>query len=77
MEDTPWHLQRAKATLDAWYEMAEASLRQERFFLNLVVPSEKYAGVARSDYLHCKTAGLVWYDRYKMILDYQREGISK
>lgn len=77
MEEMPWHLQRAKDTLDEWYAIAETNLRQERFFLNLVVPSEKYAGLVRGEALHCKTAGLVWHDRYKMILDCQREGVTR
>ena len=72
MTELTWHLERAKATLNEWYMIAENYLRQEQFFLNLIIPSEKYAGIVRGKALHSKTAGLVWHDRYKMALDTQR-----
>lgn len=76
MTELTWHLERAKIVLDEWYLLADYYLRQQNFFLNLVVPSSKYAGIVRGKALHCKTAGLVWHDRYKMVLDCQR-GIFK
>ena len=72
MIELTWHLECAKTVLDEWYLSAEYYIRQESFFLNLVIPSRKYAGFVRGKALHCKTAGLVWHDRYKMLLDTQR-----
>lgn len=77
MNNTPtWHLDRAKQVIDEWYTMAEGFLRQEKFFMNLVVPAEKSANDVKRNALHCKAAGLVWHDRYKMLLDCTR-GIYK
>lgn len=76
MTELTWHLERAKIVLEEWYLSADYYLRQEQFFLNLVVPSQQSANDVRSKALHCKTAGLVWHDRYKMLLDVQR-GIFK
>lgn len=72
MTELTWHLERAKIVLEEWYLSADFYIRQENFFLNLVIPSRKYSGIVRRKALHCKTAGLVWHDRYKMLLDVQR-----
>lgn len=68
-----WHLEYAKVVLNEWYEKAEGFLRQEQFFLNLVIPSSSSANDVKRKALHCKTAGLVWSDRYKLLLDAPRK----
>jgi len=64
-----WHLERAKAVLEDWYDKAEGFLQQEKFFNNLVVPAYDAANDVKRKALVCKTTGLVWHDRYKMLLD--------
>lgn len=72
MTTPTWHLEYSKIVLKEWYEKAEGFLRQEKFFLNLVIPARSAANDVKLKALHCKTAGLVWHDRYKMLLDCQR-----
>ena len=67
-----WHLERAKAVLNEWYERMDSSLFAENFFMNLTLPRHTLAANSARAALHCKTAGLVWHDRYKMLLDTQR-----
>lgn len=73
MTSLTWHLEKAKESLEYWYDKAEGFLRQEQFFLNLVVPCEKAANDCKRKALHCKTAGLVWHDRFKMVMDTKRK----
>ena len=78
MAELTWHLERAKAVLEEWYQKVDALL----FYSELAVSryksqiniegSNQYKRTA----LHCKTAGLVWHDRYKMLLDTQRSGFK-
>lgn len=72
MTELTWHLERAKAVLNEWYERMDRSLFAENFFMNLTVPRRILAANSARTALHCKTAGLVWHDRYKMLLDTQR-----
>lgn len=73
MSTPTWHLERAKELLNEWYDRMEGFLRQEKFFLDLVIPSKDSANIVKRSALHCKTAGLVWHDRYKMLMDCTRE----
>lgn len=72
MTELTWHLERAKTVLDGWYEKMDSCLFAENFFLNLTIPRQELAAKTARQALHCKTAGLVWHDRYKMLLDVQR-----
>jgi hypothetical protein len=60
-----WHLEEAKRSLDNWYKGANLWLKYTPSF-----GIGKNLGNKR--FLHCKTAGLVWHDRYKMVLDCNR-----
>lgn len=72
MTEETWHLKAAMDTLDKWYQEAEGFIKQREFFLNLVVPCYNAANDVQRKALHCKTAGLVWHDRFKMVLDTRR-----
>lgn len=72
MVELTWHLERAKVVLNEWYERMDNSLFAENFFMNLTIPRRALAYNSARIALHCKTAGLVWHDRYKMLLDCQR-----
>lgn len=65
-----WHLEYAKVVLREWYERAEEFILNSKQGTKLqqywMTPYYKRKA------LHCKTAGLVWHDRYKMLLDCQR-----
>lgn len=80
MSDLTWHLEQAKAMLDKWYDMADISLglisKYKVTHWSLQGKKNRQDGDCRRNALHCKTAGLVWHDRYKMLLDVQR-GIFK
>jgi len=58
------------------YKMAESSLalidKYPVTHWKLQTQRHKQNGDCKRNALHCKTAGLVWYDRYKMLLDVQR-----
>lgn len=77
MSDLRWHFDKAKQCMDDWYTDSEKFLRQKEFFLNLVIPATVAVNDVQRKALHCKTAGLVWHDRFKMILDVQRRSINE
>ena len=76
MKPLTWHLDQAKECLEDWYRDSEKFLRQKEFFLNLAIPAYDAANDVQRKALHCKTAGLVWHDRFKMLLDVQRRIIK-
>lgn len=69
-----WHLNRADEVLKEWYMKVDALREYARLAVS-IYPT-KFNQQGANDYnrtaLHCKTAGLVWHDRYKMLLDCQR-----
>lgn len=66
MTTPTWHLERAKAVLDEWFDRAEMwdDIGKEH-------PWAKSA--CKGNSVVCKTLGLVWHDRYKMLLDVRRK----
>lgn len=76
MSTPTWHLERAKTILDNWYESADYALSLiDKYPVThwLLQPlRHKQNADCRRAALHRKTAGLVWHDRYKMLLDVQR-----
>jgi Uri superfamily endonuclease len=68
MTDLTWHLDKAKETLEAWYQRADDYLAlakafsKMRFFGN----SEREC---KQQALKCKTLGIVFHDRYKLVLE--------
>ena len=74
MTELTWHLKQAKITLNRWYADFEELMR-----LASLVDKQKQtiwniegANNYRSAAIKCKTLGLVFHDRYKMVLDVQR-----
>lgn len=80
MTTLTWHLEQAKVMLDKWYQITENSLSLiDKYPVThklLQTQRHKQNNDCRRNALHCKTAGLVWHDRYKMLLDTHR-GIFK
>lgn len=76
MTKLTWHLEQAKVMLDKWYKCAENSLaiidKYPVTHWKLQSQRHKQNADCKRNALHCKTAGLVWHDRYKMLLDVQR-----
>lgn len=76
MTTPTWHLGQAKYMLDKWYQFAENSLALiDKYPVThrlLQEQRHKQNNDCRRNALHCKTAGLVWHDRYKMLLDCTR-----
>lgn len=71
MNNLTWHIGRAKELLSQWYAQAAQfelksvqGTRWQQFWMT---------SFYKRKVLHCKTAGLVWHDRYKMLLDCQRK----
>lgn len=60
-----WHLEKAKESLDFQYSEVE-------FYLNLSSEFRFFRKECRQQALFCKTIGLVWHDRWKMLLDCRR-----
>lgn len=71
MNKPTWHLDRAKAVLQEWYEKAERLLEYADLAVSIYPTkfNKKGANQYRRAALHCKTAGLVWHDRYKLLLE--------
>lgn len=71
-----WHLEQAIMMLDKWYKFAENSLalidKYPVTHWKLQPQWHEQNADCKRNALHCKTAGLVWHDRYKMLLDTQR-----
>ena len=63
-----WHSDKAKQTLEDWYDRADKYLdlakafRKMRFFRN----SEREC---KQQALKCKALGVVFHDRYKLVLE--------
>lgn len=76
MTTPTWHLQQAIVMLDKWYKFAENSLSLiDKYPVThkfLQAQRSKQNNDCRRNAMHCKTAGLVWHDRYKMLLDTNR-----
>jgi hypothetical protein len=68
MTDLTRHLDRAKQTLEDWYDRADKYLdlakafRKMRFFANSERECKRQA-------LKCKTLGLVFHDRFKLLIE--------
>ena len=68
MTDLTWHLDKAKQTLEDWYDRADEYLdlakafRKMWFFTNSERECKRLA-------LKCKTLGIVFHDRYKLVLE--------
>lgn len=66
MSNPVCHLQKAEISLACWYSDAQWWLDMAKQF---VFASRECKQLS----LRCKTEGLVWHDRYKMILDCNRK----
>jgi hypothetical protein len=66
-----WHLERAKAVLEEWYDKAEKLIHYAELAISIypTKSNHKAANQYKRRSLHCKTAGLVWHDRYKLLLE--------
>ena len=71
MNSLTWHTEYAKVVLNKWYadwekllELAELATLKSKSPINKEA-SKQYKRHA----IHCKTAGLVWHDRYALLLD--------
>lgn len=66
-----YHLQRAISSLDYWYDYVAWWQHMEKKWSMVKFSSlrEDLAKVARRQALKCKTLGLVYHDKYKLILD--------
>ena len=68
MTNLTWHLYKAKKSLSSWYDKADEylelakSFRKMWFFANSERECKRQA-------LKCKTLGLVFHDRFKLILE--------
>jgi len=65
-----WHLERAKAVLDAWYDRAE-------MWRDIAKEHPWAADDCKANALVSKTLGIVWYDRYKLLLGTQRPSLEQ
>lgn len=76
MTELTWYLEKAKDILDYWYKASEQalSLIDKYPVTHWLLQSQRHKQNAdcKRAALHRKTAGLVWHDRYKMLLDCQR-----
>lgn len=54
-----WHNNRAKQLLAEWYSLGDKLAKKDK----------KLTSVRGSRILYCKTAGLIWHDRFELLLD--------
>lgn len=68
MTELTWHIHKAKESLEDWYDRHHAYLELAKtfnkmwFFTNSVRECKQQA-------LKCKTFGLVFHDRFKLLLE--------
>lgn len=66
MSNPVWHLQQAEISLACWYSDAD-------WWLDMAKQFTFASRECKQASLRFKTEGLVWHDRYKMILDCNRK----
>jgi hypothetical protein len=69
MDMNDWHLERAKMVLDEWYTRANQYLMLSMEYRKSWLPSAEK--LCRQKALKCKALGLVFHDRYKLLLEYK------
>lgn len=77
MIDLTWHLDKAKTILEVWYSKADALFEYAELAIS-IYPSNfnrKAADKYRATAIHAKAFGIVWHDRYKMMLDCHRKNL--
>lgn len=68
MSEPQWHLQEAKKSLEDWYASAEEYLELAEKFSKLWLFG-KSARECKQQALKCKTFGLVFHDRFKLLVE--------
>lgn len=68
MTNLTWHLDKAKETLEVWYQKADEYLALAKAFSKMwfFANSEREC---RQQALKCKALGIVFHDRYKLVLE--------
>ena len=68
MTNLTWHLDKANESLQRWYEKAEDYLTLAKAFGKMWFfnHSEREC---KQQALRCKTLGIVFHDRYKLVLE--------
>jgi hypothetical protein len=69
MTNLTWHLGKAKESLDFWYS-------EITFWNKLGSEFWYFRKGCKQQALLCKAKGLVWHDRWKMLLDCRRTVID-
>lgn len=74
MSELTWHLQYAKEVLDQWFAKADRLFEYADLAVSVYPNRFNREGAAkyRATAIHAKTFGIVWHDRYKMLLDCRR-----
>lgn len=68
MTDLTWHIDRANKLLEDWYDRADDYLALAKAFSKMwfFTISEREC---KQQALKCKTLGIVFHDRYKLVLE--------
>lgn len=69
MSTSTWHLERANQALDEWYTIANQFLQLASKYNNRFGLFTKVNNKSKRDALVSKTLGLIYHDRYKLLLD--------
>lgn len=68
MTELTWHLDRAKQSLDEWYDRRDAYLELAKTFSKIWFFRKSFRE-CKQNALRCKTLGLVFHDRFKLIIE--------
>lgn len=68
MTTPTWHLDKAKTSLNEWYDRADKYLSYQVKF-DWLLGMRGFNKECKQAALKCKTLGLVFHERYKMLLE--------
>lgn len=68
MTELTWHLDRAKESLDKWYKSRDDYIELANKYSRMWFFGKQVRECKRQA-LKCKTLGLVFHDRFKLILE--------